>query len=84
MLAGAFAAARLFNAHVVGLFIRPDPVEAMPFYGEGMSSAVVQEIMDVSKQAANDASRTAHASLSAAAGEYGASLVTSAANAATP
>jgi nucleotide-binding universal stress UspA family protein len=78
VLAGAFAAARLFNAHVVGLFIRPDPVEAMPFYGEGMSSAVVQEIMDVSKRAANDASRTARASLNSTAGECGASLVTSA------
>jgi nucleotide-binding universal stress UspA family protein len=67
VLAGAFAAARLFGAHLEALFVRPDPVEAMPFYGEGMSSAVVQEIMDVSKSAASKASRQARAFLEGAA-----------------
>src|SRR5215469_1642819 len=66
VLAGAFAAAKLFDAHVEALFVRPDPVEAMPFYGEGMSSGVVQEIMDVSKDAAARASKTARAHLEAA------------------
>lgn len=63
VLAGAFAAARPFQAHVEALFVRPDPVEAMPFYGEGMSSAVAQEIMDVSKGAAKKASDAARAHL---------------------
>ena len=67
VLAGAFAFAKPFQGHVVGLFVRPDPVEAMPFYGEGMSSAVVQEIMDVSKKATSAASRKALATLVAAA-----------------
>src|SRR5689334_7416605 len=67
VLAGAFAAAKLFGAHLAALFVRPDPVEAMPFYGEGMSSAVVQEIMDASKTAAGKASRQARGYLETAA-----------------
>lgn len=63
VLASAFAAAKPFNAHVVALFVSPDPVEAMPYYGEGMSSAVVQEIMDVAKDAAGRASQVARACL---------------------
>jgi nucleotide-binding universal stress UspA family protein len=77
VLAGAFAAAKLFAAHVEALFIRPDPVEAMPFYGEGMSSAVVQEIMDVSRTAASKASRQARAFLEAAARESDATITES-------
>jgi nucleotide-binding universal stress UspA family protein len=78
VLAGAFAAAKLFDAHLEGLFVKPDPVEAMPFYGEGMSSAVVQEIMDVSRTAAGKASRQALAFLEGAARENDATIVESA------
>ncbi len=69
VLATAFAAARPFKAHVEALFVRPDPVESMPLYGESMSSAVVQEIMDVSKEAAGKASQSARKMLDAAAHE---------------
>lgn len=72
VLAGAQAAAKPFNAHVEALFIRPDPVEAMPFYGEGMSSAVVQEIMDASKTASGKASQAARQACEAAARDAGA------------
>jgi nucleotide-binding universal stress UspA family protein len=75
VLAGAFAAAKLFDAHLEALFVKPDPVEAMPFYGEGMSSAVVQEIMDVSRTAAGKASRQALAFLEDAARENDATIV---------
>jgi nucleotide-binding universal stress UspA family protein len=77
VLAGAFAAARPFNAHVEALFVKPDPVEAMPFYGEGMSSAVVQEIMDASKSAVGKASQSASAALAVAAQGCGAKVVAS-------
>lgn len=70
VLASAFAAARPFNAHVVALFVRPDPAEAMPFFGEGMSSTVVQEIVNVAKEAADRAAEIARAALGkTAAGE---------------
>jgi len=67
VLASAFAAARPFNAHVVALFVRPDPAEAMPFFGEGVSGVVVQEIVDVAKDAADKASEEAKKSLRLAA-----------------
>ena len=63
VLASAFAAAKLFNAHVTALFVRPDPAEAMPFFGEGVSGAVAQEIIDAAKEAADSAAATARASL---------------------
>ncbi|MBV9331391.1 MAG: universal stress protein [Alphaproteobacteria bacterium] len=71
VLAGGFAAARRFGAHLEALFVRPDPVEAMPFYGEGMSSAVAQEIMDVSKDAASRAAKAARLNLETALREAG-------------
>ena len=67
VLASTFAAARPFNAHVVALFVRPDPAEAMPFFGEGVSGSMVQEIVDVAKEAADKASTEARSTLEAAA-----------------
>ncbi|HUO89474.1 MAG TPA: universal stress protein [Rhizomicrobium sp.] len=75
VLASAFAAARPFNAHVAGLVVRPDATEALPFYGEGVSPAVMQEIADVSKRVSDEANRAARASLMAAAKEAGAEVL---------
>ena len=74
VLASAFAAAKPFNAHVVALFIRPDPTEAMPFFGEGVSGVVVQEIVDVAKEAADKAAEDAKAALAIVAGEAGVTI----------
>jgi nucleotide-binding universal stress UspA family protein len=82
VLASALAAARPFNAHVVALFIRPDPAEAMPFFGEGVSGSMVQEIVDVAKEAADKASAEARASLEVAAKEAHAEILPSVARAA--
>lgn len=71
VLASAFAAAKLFGAHVVALFVRPDPAEAMPFFGEGVSGAVAQEIIDAAREAADTASVTARTALEDAAREAG-------------
>jgi nucleotide-binding universal stress UspA family protein len=62
-LASAVAAALPFGAHVVGLFVRPDPTLAVPLYGEGVSPVVVQEVLDTSKQAADRAAVAAHEAL---------------------
>ena len=72
ILASAFAAAAPFKAHVVALFVRPDPAEAMPFFGEGVSGAMAQEIVDTAKEAADKASIEAHAAITAAAKNFGA------------
>lgn len=44
-LSAAFTVARLFDAHVDGLFVKLDPRDAVPMLGEGMSGAMVDEIM---------------------------------------
>lgn len=75
VLATAFAAAKPFNAHVAALFVRPDPTEAVPFYGESVSAAIMQEIADASKKASDGAIVTARASLAAAAKQAGADLL---------
>jgi nucleotide-binding universal stress UspA family protein len=75
VLASAFAAGEPFNAHIVGLFVRPDPAQVMPFFGEGLSGNVVQEIVDVAKAAADKAAQGAHMALTAAAGTAGVLVV---------
>jgi len=75
VLASAFAAAKPFNAHVAALFVRPDATEAVPFFGEGVSATVVQEIADAAKVAADAAIKLARASLASAAQAAGATVV---------
>ena len=75
VLAGAFVAAKPFNAHVAALFVRPDVAEAMPFYGESVPATVMQEIADVSKKAADTAILAARASLTTAAKTAGAEVL---------
>lgn len=41
----AFQLARPSGAHVEGLFVRADPRDAIPLFGEGVSGALVEEIM---------------------------------------
>lgn len=75
ILAGAFAAAKPFNAHVVALFVRPDPAQAMPFFGEGVSGNMAQEIVDVANEASDKAIVQARAALEKSAAESGAVLL---------
>jgi nucleotide-binding universal stress UspA family protein len=75
VLASAFAAAKPFNAHVATLFVRPDAMEAVPFYGESVSATVMQEIADATKKASDEASRQAQASLRTAAASAGAEVI---------
>ena len=75
VLAGAFAAAAPFKAHVLALFVRPDPAEAMPFFGEGVSGAMAQEIVDTAKVAADKAANDARTALAIAAKDAGAIVI---------
>ncbi|MGD0192922.1 MAG: universal stress protein [Rhizomicrobium sp.] len=78
VLASAFAAAKPFEAHVVALFVRPDPAEAMPFFGEGVSSVIVQEIVNVAREAADKAAELARAALKSSADDSGVTVLESA------
>lgn len=75
-LSTAMTLAVQHKSFVEGLFVRPDPSEALPFMGEGVSGAVVQEIIDAAKDAASQASEKARASLERAAGTAGIDVVT--------
>lgn len=74
-LATGFAAARPFAGHVVALFVRPDPREAVPFGGMPVSPEVVQQILENAEVLAKAAAKAARAHLDAAAKAAGAALI---------
>ncbi len=78
VLACAFAAAKPFHAHVAALFVRPDASEAVPFFGDGVSATVVQEISEAAKVAADAAIKIARTTLDASAKAAGVVIVDSA------
>lgn len=49
-LAAAFTVAEQFKAHVVALHVRTDPATAVPLVGEGMSGAMVEEMMTAAER----------------------------------
>jgi nucleotide-binding universal stress UspA family protein len=66
-LSSAFAAAEPLKAHIRALFVRPDPTEALPFFGDEVAPAMAEEIVDSAREAADAASASAQAALNAAA-----------------
>ncbi len=52
-LNAALLVARRFNAHLEALFVKLDPRDAVPMLGEGMSGAMVEEIMRAAEGEAN-------------------------------
>jgi len=46
----ALTIGRDFQAHVVGLHVRADSKDAVPLLGEGMSGAMIEEIIDLAEQ----------------------------------
>jgi hypothetical protein len=77
VLACAFAAAKPFRAHVAALFVRPDATEAVPFFGDGVSATVVQEIAEAAKVASDAAIKVARATLDNSARAAGVEIVAS-------
>ncbi len=55
VLAAAIEAARPSNAHVVALFVRPDPTEALPYLSEGVSGGVVEDVVRIYKDVSDKA-----------------------------
>jgi len=67
VLTSAISAALPFGAHIVALFVRADPALAMPFYAEGASSLVMQEVVDRTREASGEAARAARETVMAVA-----------------
>ncbi|MBI1238350.1 MAG: universal stress protein [Alphaproteobacteria bacterium] len=74
-LSAAFDIAKRFNAHVAAFVVMPDPAEALPFMGEGLSGAVVQEIIEASKSAGQKTIAAAQETLKQIAGKAGVPIV---------
>lgn len=70
-LEAAFTIARDIKAHVDVLHVRPDPRDAVPILGEGVSGALIEEIMDVADKEAHDRSARARGMYDACASKYG-------------
>ncbi|MCW9034800.1 MAG: universal stress protein [Alphaproteobacteria bacterium] len=49
-LEAAFILGRYFHAHVEVLHIRPDPKAAVPLLGEGMSGAMIEEMINLAER----------------------------------
>lgn len=60
-LEAAFRLAELFAAHVTVLHVRPDPTAAVPLIGEGMSGAMVEEMLNAAEKQARDAAAATRA-----------------------
>jgi nucleotide-binding universal stress UspA family protein len=71
VLQTAFAAARPFAAHVVGLVVRPDPRLAMPYMGAPLSPGVIQAVLDSVQAVSRGAAKAARAALGEAAAAAG-------------
>ncbi|MDZ5646203.1 universal stress protein [Nitrospirillum sp. BR 11828] len=83
-LAAAFALARRDGGHVLGLVPNPDPREAVPALGEGVSGALVEEIMTMVEQESRNHRTRARQTFDAVLAEAGATLAESPVAAASP
>ncbi|MDO8289918.1 MAG: universal stress protein [Parvibaculum sp.] len=61
VLGTAMTVAKTFGAQLVGLFVRADPTEALPFLGDGVSGQVVEQLMQAAKEGSDKASAKARA-----------------------
>lgn len=65
VLATAAAVAKRFNAHVDTTFLRADPRDAIPYLGEGISGALVDEFIQRAEEENVNQSRKARAAFDA-------------------
>lgn len=60
-LATAFLTARVWRAHVQGLHVRLDPRDVAPLAGEGLSGAMIEEMMSATEREAAERARKVEA-----------------------
>jgi len=63
VLTAAFEIAVPTQAHVTGIYVRPDAAEVLPYLGEGISAGVLQEIIDSARAAAARSAASARGAL---------------------
>lgn len=60
-LATAFMAARIWQAHVHGLHVRIDPRDVAPLAGEGLSGAMIEEMMSATERESSERAKSVQA-----------------------
>ena len=75
VLGTAMTVAKRFGAQIMGLFVRADPINALPYLGEGTSGQVIEQLMQASKEGADRLSNTARTIFADAAHRAGLPLV---------
>lgn len=58
-LGTALTVARLWNTHVVALHVRADPRDVAPLAGEGLSGAMIEEMMEATEREGDSRTRAA-------------------------
>ncbi len=74
----AFAVARRFDAHVVGLFVRIDPLDTIPIVGEGISPVVIDDLTQAAESEMDRRAAAAKTHFEAARSAAGVALAESA------
>ncbi len=69
-----FSVGRALGAHIDVLHVRADPKDTVPLLGEGMSVAMIEDMMDVADRESTDRASQARKLFEAATSEYGAVL----------
>ena len=59
-LATALVVARLWNAHVLALHVRVDSRDVAPLAGEGLSGAMIEEMMSATEKESSDRAHAVH------------------------
>jgi len=70
----ALVAAKRTGAHLQALHVRADPKDAVPLLGEGMSGAMIEELIDLTEKEAQTRSERARAMFDAACAENGVTI----------
>ena len=71
----AMTIAKTFGGQVVGLFVRPDPREALPYLGEAVSGQIVEQLIEATQAGSDSLSAHARAALEKAAAAAGVPVV---------
>jgi nucleotide-binding universal stress UspA family protein len=75
VLGTAMTVGKNFGAQVVGLFVRSDPSDALPYLGDGVSGQVIEQLMQAAKEGADAASARARTMFADAAARANVPLV---------
>ena len=67
----AFRAAKFFSSHLTALHVRPDPKDTIPLLGEGMSVAMIEDMVRIAEDESADRSQRARAVFDECVSSYG-------------